>query len=234
MADLRASDVTLLPPIVEPRKIMCIGLNYRSHALEAGHDIPKFPTVFFRMANAQVGHGAPLMRPHVSEQFDFEGELAVVIGKPGRNVSEAHAYEYVAGYTCFNDGSVRDWQRRASQWGPGKNFPASGACGPCLVTADEIADPPQLELITRLNGQIMQRANISDLIFGIPALIAYCSTFTELQVGDLIVTGTPGGVGGARNPPLWMTRGDLIEVSISGIGTLANRVADETPPATEV
>jgi 2-keto-4-pentenoate hydratase/2-oxohepta-3-ene-1,7-dioic acid hydratase in catechol pathway len=226
-ADFSLAEVNMLPPIVEPRKILCVGLNYRSHVLEAGHEIPKFPTIFLRTANSQVGHGAPLIRPLISYQYDYEGELAVVIGKGGRHIPAASATRHIAGYTCYNDGSVRDWQRRASQWGPGKNFTASGACGPWLVTVDEIPDPGVLELTTKVNGAVMQRAAISDLIFSVSALIAYCSEFAELESGDLIVTGTPGGVGGARTPPVWLQAGDRVEVSVSGIGTLSNVVEDE-------
>jgi 2-keto-4-pentenoate hydratase/2-oxohepta-3-ene-1,7-dioic acid hydratase in catechol pathway len=208
---------------------LCIGLNYRSHVVEAGHEIPKFPTLFLRVASSQVGHGASLIRPQVSDQYDFEGELAVVIGKGGRRISASSASGHIAGFTCYNDGSVRDWQRHTSQWGPGKNFTDSGACGPWLVTPDEIPDPDTMELTTKVNGKVMQRAAISDLIFGIPALIAYCSEFAELQSGDLIVTGTPGGVGGARTPPVWLRAGDHVEVSVSGVGTLSNVVEDEEP-----
>jgi len=221
------SEVKLLPPIVEPRKILCVGLNYRTHAIEAGHEIPKHPAIFFRVANSQVGHRTPLIRPLISDQYDFEGELAIVIGKRCRHVKESEAFAFVAGYTCYNDGSVRDWQRHSTQWGPGKNFLASGACGPWIVTADEITNPGAIELVTRLNGMVMQHARVEDLIFDIPTLISYCSTFTELQVGDLIVTGTPGGVGGARKPPIWLRDGDLIEVEASGIGLLSNHVQDE-------
>jgi 2-keto-4-pentenoate hydratase/2-oxohepta-3-ene-1,7-dioic acid hydratase in catechol pathway len=221
------ANVAFLPPIPNPDKIICVGLNYLSHILEGGREPPKQPTIFTRWANTQVGHGQPIVRPSVSETLDFEGELAVVIGKPARHVTEAKAMEYIAGYSCYNDGSVREWQRHSSQFGPGKNFPATGGFGPYLVTPDEAGDVTTATLITRLNGEVMQRGTIDDLVFTIPKLIAYCSTFTELVPGDVIITGTTGGVGAYRTPPVWMKPGDTVEVEITGIGTLRNPVTQE-------
>jgi len=220
--------ITLLPVITNPRKILCVGINYASHIAETGRETPTHPMLFPRYAASQVAHGAPMLRPPESEKFDFEGELAVVIGKPGRRISTQSAFEHIAGYSCYNDGTIRDWQRHSTQFMPGKTWPGTGAFGPWLVTTDEISDPSTLELTTRLNGEVMQHAPISDLVFDIPKLIEYCSTFVLLETGDVIITGTTGGVGAFRKPPVWMKDGDLIEVEISSIGTLANPVKDET------
>ncbi|MGI8960876.1 MAG: fumarylacetoacetate hydrolase family protein [Bryobacteraceae bacterium] len=225
--DLRLDEVTYAPAVPNPDKILCVGINYLHHQQETGHKLPEHPLIFARFANSQVGHGQPIIRPRVSEQLDFEGELAVVIGRAGRHISEADALSFVAGYAAYNDGSVRDWQRHASQFTPGKNFVGTGAFGPWLVTPDEVPGVLHTSLVTRLNGQEMQRATTDDLIFGIPALIAYCSTFTELVPGDTIMTGTPGGVGAFRDPPLWMKPGDVVEVEIEGIGILRNSVMEE-------
>lgn len=226
-ADVSLGDVAFLPPVLKPDKILCIGVNYKKHVLEMGRELPKRPWVFVRFANSFVGHGAEMIRPAVSENYDFEGELAVVIGRSAHRVPAADAMEYVAGYCCLNDGSIRDYQRHSSQFTAGKNFLHSGSMGPCLVTKDEIGDVERLQLETRLNGELMQSSSTGDLIFDIPALIEYCSTFTRLEPGDVIATGTPGGVGAARTPPVWMKPGDTIEVSISGIGDLQNTIADE-------
>jgi 2-keto-4-pentenoate hydratase/2-oxohepta-3-ene-1,7-dioic acid hydratase in catechol pathway len=193
-----------------------------------GRERPTHPVLFVRFADSVVGHGAPLLKPLASEQFDYEGELAVVIGKRARRVQRERAFDYVAGYTCFNDGSIRDYQRHSQQFTPGKNFHHSGSFGPWLVTTDEIADPHALELTTRLNGQVVQRESVGELCFDIPQLIEYCSTWTQLEPGDVIITGTPGGVGAERTPPLWMKAGDTIEVELSQIGTLRNPVVAET------
>lgn len=225
--DLRLDEITHAPAIPNPDKIFCVGINYLHHQQETGHTLPEHPLIFTRFANSQVGHEQPIIRPRVSEQLDFEGELAVVIGRAGRHISESDALSFVAGYAAYNDGSVRDWQRHSSQFTPGKNFVGTGAFGPWLVTPDEIPGVLRTTLVTRLNGQEVQRATTDDLIFGIPALIAYCSTFTELVPGDTIITGTPGGVGAFRDPPLWMRPGDVVEVEIGGIGVLRNRVAGE-------
>ncbi len=219
--------VTFLPVIPDPDKILCVGLNYATHVAEGGREPPEYPMLFPRYANTQVGHGEPLIRPKASEHFDFEGELAFVIGKAARHVPQAEALDYVAGYACYNDGSVRDWQRHTSQFLPGKNFVGTGGFGPWLVTADEIPDPTVMTLTTRLNGEEMQRATTDDLIFGVARLIEYISTFTELVPGDVVATGTTGGVGAYREPPVWMKAGDTVEVEISGIGTLRNTVVDE-------
>ncbi|MGI4797855.1 MAG: fumarylacetoacetate hydrolase family protein [Janthinobacterium lividum] len=223
----KLSAVSFLPPIPDPDKIICIGLNYLTHILEGGRPKPEKPTVFTRWANSQVGHDQAIVRPKVSETLDFEAELAVVIGTPARHVSEADAMGVVAGYSCYNDGSVRDWQRHSSQFGPGKNFPKTGGFGPYLVTPDEAGDVARASLVCRLNGEEMQRATTDDLVFTIPTLIAYCSTFTELVPGDVIITGTTGGVGAYRTPPVWMKPGDVVEVEISGVGLLRNTVIQE-------
>ncbi len=218
---------TLLAPIANPDKIICIGLNYKSHVAETGRTDAAYPTIFTRFSNTQVGHGQPLIRPKSSEKFDYEGEVVVIIGKKGRHIAKEDALKYVGGYSCYNDGSVRDWQRHTTQFTPGKNFPGTGGFGPWIVTADEIKDPSQMTLVTRLNGQELQRATTDLLIFDIPTLINYCSGFTELLPGDLIVSGTPGGVGFVRNPPIFMKPGDICEIEIDKIGVLSNGIADE-------
>ncbi len=219
--------VQFLPLIPDPDKILCVGVNYRPHIEEMGRDVPDYPVVFVRFPGSLVGHGQPIIRPQVSERFDFEGELAIVIGKSARHVNRADALDYIAGYCCFMDGSVRDWQSHTMQFTPGKNFARSGSMGPCLVTSDEIQDPAALTLTTHVNGELMQEGRLADLVFDIPALIEYCSTFAELLPGDVIATGTPGGVGAARTPPVWLKQGDLVEVCIPGIGQLSNPVRDE-------
>lgn len=224
-ASLSPSDVRLLPPIGNPRKIFCVGLNYKSHVAETKRPDAEHPAIFVRFADSLIADGAPLQYPTgKSEKFDYEGELAVVIGKPGQDIAEADAMAYIAGYACFNDATVRDWQRHTHQWTPGKNFPGTGAFGPVLVTADEVADITKSVLTTRLNGNVMQQAPLSDLIFTLPVIISYLSRFTRLNPGDVIATGTPGGVGDRREPPLYMKPGDVVEVEISGIGLLRNTV----------
>lgn len=225
--DVALSDVELLPVIPNPAKIFCVGVNYRTHLAETGRPVTEQPMIFTRFANSQIGHLAPIVRPRASEQLDFEGELAVVIGRRGRHVEAASAHTLVAGYSCYNDGTLRDWQRHTSQFIPGKNFVGTGAFGPWLVTPDEFGPVESATLVTRLNGSEMQRARLDDLIFGVADLIAYCSTFTELEPGDVIVTGTTGGVGAYRTPPVWMKPGDTVEVEIAGIGTLRNPVVAE-------
>jgi 2-keto-4-pentenoate hydratase/2-oxohepta-3-ene-1,7-dioic acid hydratase in catechol pathway len=220
-------NITWLPVIPNPDKILCIGLNYETHRKETGRSEVENPTVFGRFANSQTGHLANIIRPRVSKDLDFEGELALIIGKPGRYVSRASAWDHIAGYACYNEGSVRDFQRHTHQFTPGKNFPDTGAFGPWMVTPDEAGDLAPLRLQTRLNGQVVQDATISQMIFGIPQQIEYCSSFTRLEPGDVIVTGTPGGVGSRRTPPLWMKPGDVVEVEIDRIGLLRNGVADE-------
>jgi 2-keto-4-pentenoate hydratase/2-oxohepta-3-ene-1,7-dioic acid hydratase in catechol pathway len=221
------ADITFLPVIENPGKVLCIGINYATHVRETGREMPTYPMIFTRFADSQVAHLQPIIRPKASHKLDFEGELAVVIGKTARHVKAADALEYVAGYACYNDGSVRDWQKHTIQFVQGKNFPDTGGFGPWLVTSDEIGDPQDLELTTRLNGQVMQHTRTSDMIFDVRHLIEYCSTFTELAPGDVIVSGTTGGVGAFREPPVWMKPGDTVEVEISGIGILRNSIADE-------
>jgi 2-keto-4-pentenoate hydratase/2-oxohepta-3-ene-1,7-dioic acid hydratase in catechol pathway len=221
------SDITWLPVIPNPDKILCIGLNYEMHRKETGRAEVENPTVFGRFANSQTGHLCDIIRPRVSTALDFEGELALVIGKAGRYIKRQDAWQHIAGYACYNEGSVRDFQRHTHQYTPGKNFPSTGAFGPWLVTSDEIDDVGPLRLQTRLNGEVVQDATISEMIFDIPRQIEYCSTFTRLEPGDVIATGTPGGVGSRRTPPLWMKPGDIVEVEIDRIGLLRNGVADE-------
>lgn len=228
--DLRQDDVRFLPVIPNPGKIWCIGVNYADHLEETKIGRAAHPTVFMRYAQSQVGHGEDMLLPPEATQFDFEGEVALVIGRGGRRIPPERAWEHVAGYACYNDGSLRDWQFHTTQWGPGKNFAATGAFGPWLTTADEIdAQAQSLVLTTRLNGQVVQHADTSLLIFPIPELIAYCSTLLPLDPGDVIVTGTPGGVGMAREPRLFMQPGDVVEVEVSGVGTLRNVVRAEVP-----
>ena len=231
-ADHPLAGVELLPTVPDPDKIFCIGVNYATHLAESGHPTPSHPMIFTRFANSQVGSGQPMIRPPESERFDYEGELAVIIGKSGRRISRERAMEHVAGYACYNDGSIRDWQRHTSQFTPGKNFLGTGGFGPWMVTTDEIPDVSKQRIATRVNGMEVQAAPLSDLVFDVPALIAYCSTFTELVPGDVVVTGTTGGVGAYRVPPLWLKHGDVVEVEVSGIGILRNPVKDEVAAAT--
>jgi len=219
--------IQYLPVVPDADKLLCVGLNYATHVAEGGREPPKQPMIFVRFNNSVVGHKQALVRPKASEKFDFEGELVVIIGKTCRHVAKADWQSVVAGYTCFNDGSIRDWQRHTTQFTPGKNFYQSGAFGPYMITPDEVGDVTTKELITRLNGEVMQHAPINDLLFDIPTLINYCSTFTQLEPGDAIVTGTTGGVGYARTPPVWMKPGDTIEIEVTGVGVLTNSIADE-------
>ena len=223
--DRKLSAIKFLPVIPQPGKILCDGINYRSHAAEMARELPKQPSMFIRFADTLVGHGGELICPKVSDHFDFEGELALVIGKGGRHVAAERALKYVAGYTCFVDGSVRDYQKFSVT--SGKNFPGTGPLGPWLVTRDEIPDPGRLTLTTRLNGKEVQHATTDLLIYSIPQIIAFCSDFTALAPGDVISTGTPEGVGHGRKPPLWMKAGDTLEVEITGIGVLRAQVVDE-------
>ncbi len=225
--DAYLNEVTLLPPIPDPDKIVCVGLNYEAHRIETGRDKMKYPVLFTRWADTQVAHGYPLVKPLESDKFDFEGELAVVIGKGGRRIPEDKAMEHVAGYSCYHDGSVRDWQGHSPQFTPGKNFPGTAGFGPWIVSPDEAPPPAQMTLTTTLNGAEMQRSSVSDLIFSVPYLVSYISRFTALAPGDVIATGTPGGVGYARKPPIYMKVGDVAEVTITGVGTLVNPVIAE-------
>lgn len=227
-AAIAQRDIRFLPVIPRPEKIVCVLRNY--HEPDAGPDAPPppaFPPIFLRVWRSQVGHLEPVIRPHVSTQLDFEGELAVIIGKAGRHIPAEAALAHVAGYSIYNDVSVRDWQRHAQQIASGKNFVGTGPFGPWMVTADEIPNPAGLALFTRLNGETVQASDTSHLIFDVPALIAYCSTIFDLVPGDVIVTGTPAGAGFTRKPPLYLKPGDRIEVEIAGIGTLSNDVIDE-------
>lgn len=223
-APVTMSDVTLLSPVQNPDKIICIGLNYMTHIKETGRDKPAKPSIFTRYPSSVVGHEQPLIRPEASDWFDYEGELAVIIGKPGRNIAPQDAMSHVGGYSCFNDGSIRDYQRHTSQFWAGKNFDDSGSMGPWLVTADELTAPEAQVMETRLNGEVVQSTSIADLAFNISELIAYLSIVTKLLPGDVIATGTPSGVGFFRDPKLFMKPGDRVEVEISGIGTLANPI----------
>jgi 2-keto-4-pentenoate hydratase/2-oxohepta-3-ene-1,7-dioic acid hydratase in catechol pathway len=226
-ATLALAEVTLLPVIPDPGKIFCVGHNYETHRQETGRAKVDHPSIFTRFADTLTAHGQPIVRPRVSTDLDFEGELAVVIGKGGRYISEADALAHVAGYACFNDASVRDWQWHTSQFTPGKNFPGTGGFGPWLVTPDEAGDLLQTHVVTRLNGEVVQDQPIGEMIFPIPKIIAYLSSFTALSPGDVIATGTPGGVGAKRTPPLWMKPGDRVQVEIGVVGVLENRVVDE-------
>jgi 2-keto-4-pentenoate hydratase/2-oxohepta-3-ene-1,7-dioic acid hydratase in catechol pathway len=220
-------DVTLLPVIPNPDKIFCVGLNYATHVAETGREQKEFPAIFTRWADTLIADGAPMVRPPESVRFDYEGELAIVIGKGGRRISKEDAASHIAGYSIFNDGSLRDWQRHNIQFTPGKNFPGTGGFGPALVTPEEIEDLGSQRVQTRLNGELVQDQPISDMIWDIATVIEYCSGFTTLMPGDVIATGTPGGVGDKRTPPLYMKAGDVVEVSIEVIGTLRNDVVDE-------
>lgn len=233
-ADYRIDEAVLLPVVPNPGKIFCVGLNYLAHRVEGQHkpDAP-VPTIFVRFPDSQVGHERPMVCPRESDQFDFEAEMAVVIGRGGRRIAETDAWSHVAGISAYNDGSVRDWQLATpptSQWAPGKNFPSTGAFGPWLVTPDELPPSRTLALRCRLNGQEMQSTTTDLMIFPVPKLIAFLSTFTTLHPGDVVVTGTPGGVGLRRNPPVWMKHGDVVEVELEGVGVLRNPIVKEAGP----
>jgi 2-keto-4-pentenoate hydratase/2-oxohepta-3-ene-1,7-dioic acid hydratase in catechol pathway len=223
--DHKLSDIKFLPVISNPEKILCVGINYKSHAAEQGHEAPKLPNIFTKFVNTLVAHEGEMLRPKASTSFDFEGELALVIGKGGRHIKAADALNHVAGYTCFCDGSVRDFTKYSLV--ASKNFPGTSPLGPWMVTSDEIPDPTKLTLVTRLNGKEMQRSGTDMLIHSIPAIIEFCSVFTPLAPGDIIATGTPEGIGAKQNPPVWMKVGDVLEIEISSIGTLRNKIVDE-------
>ena len=221
------SDITFIPVIPDPGKILCIGLNYEKHRKETQRPESEFPTIFTRFPDTQVAHRESIIKPKVSERVDFEGELAVIIGKGGKNIPEAEAMESVVGFSCYNDVSIRDYQRHTSQFIPGKNFSKTGCFGPFLTMASSIANYEDLSIRTLLNGKTVQDAKLDQLIFSIPELISYISTFTPLVPGDVIVSGTPGGVGDRRDPPLYMEKGDIVEVEISQVGKLVNPILDE-------
>ncbi|CCE96925.1 putative fumarylacetoacetate (FAA) hydrolase [Sinorhizobium fredii HH103] len=225
--DFALDAIRYLPVIPNPSKVLCVATNYyEPQEVIAGR--PEYPLLFSRFAASQTGHDEPLAKPDVSEKFDYEGELAVIIGRTGRHIAEADALTHVAGYTCFNDGSVRDWKKHSTQFTAGKNFARTAGFGPWMVSADELTDPTGLALTTRVNGEVRQSNNTSRLIFSIPWLISYVSQFTLLEPGDVIVTGTPSGFGSSRNPPVFLNAGDVVEVEIDRIGTLRNTVASET------
>jgi len=227
-AQMRFSAARLLPPVPNPGKIVCVGLNYVDHAVEIDpRNLPDYPTFFGRMATTLVAHNEPILRPSVSDKLDFEGEVAVVIGKSGRMIAASEALRHVGGYALFNEGSVRDYQFRTSQWFLGKNFDATGAFGPELCTPEEL--PPGargLFLATRVNGRVMQEATTSDMLFGVAELIAGLSEAMTLHPGDVIVAGTPSGVGFAQKPPYFLKPGDVCEIELEGYGVLRNPVAD--------
>ncbi|MFT3819557.1 MAG: fumarylacetoacetate hydrolase family protein [Rubrivivax sp.] len=221
------SSLHFLPPLATPPKIVCIGLNYADHTSETGSQIPDYPVVFGRYASSLIGHDAPIVRPRSSQQLDYEGEFVAVIGRGGRDIPKAQALDHVAGYSVFNDASIRDYQLRTSQWTVGKNFDATGAFGPYFVTADELpAGAAGLSIRTLLNGQVVQQASTTDMLFDVATLVSVLSEVFTWEPGDVIVTGTPAGVGLARKPPLWMKPGDICEVAVEGIGTLRNPVIE--------
>lgn len=228
--DLALSALTLLPPVPEPGKVICVATNFH----EEGKTAPAFPLVFTRFAELLVGHGAPLLKPAVSERYDYEGEMAVVVGLPGDRIAPGDAMRHVAGYACFNDGSVRDWQRHSTQFTPGKNFRQSGSFGPWLVCRSERPEPLAGTLQTRVNGVVKQEIALGRMIFDPAWLIAYASTFTPLAPGDVIVTGTPGGFGATRTPPEFLQPGDRVEVEITGLGLLSNPVAQDSDPRGDI
>ena len=224
--DYKESDITWLPVIPNPDKIVCVGLNYQEHVAETGRDNTEQPAIFLRLPESQVGHRQPIVRPRESTHLDFEAEIALIIGKVGRRISQKDSWSHIAGYSCYNDGSVRDWQRHTVQWTAGKNFARTGGFGPWMVTADEIPPDTVLTLSCRLNGERMQHANTQQMIFRIPKILEYVSTWTTLAPGDVIVTGMPGGVGARRTPPVWMKPGDKVEIEIDKVGVLENSIAD--------
>ena len=226
-ADFPLDEVTFLPLIPNASKVICVAVNYLAHAREAGRTIGDYPVLFHRHAQTQVGHQQPLLVPKSSEQLDFEGEIAVVLGKGGAHIEPENALDHVAGYACYNEGSVRDWQFHVHQYSMGKNFNATGGFGPWLVTTDDIPDPDALTVTTRLNGEQMQFGQFNDVAFNIPTLISYVSRALPWCAGDVIVTGTPGGVGFKRQPPIFLKEGDVVEVEVNLVGTLVNTVANE-------
>jgi 2-keto-4-pentenoate hydratase/2-oxohepta-3-ene-1,7-dioic acid hydratase in catechol pathway len=225
--DFKLDQITFDPVITNPGKIVCVGLNYHEHLNETGLGKHPYPSIFTRWADTQVGHLQPMIRPKGSDNFDYEAELVVVIGKGGRYITEADAIKQAAGFSCYNEGSIRDYQRHTSQWTPGKNFPGTGAFGPFLVTPDEVGELKGKKIQTRLNGKVEQSSTLDMMIHSPAKLIEYISSFTALSAGDVIVTGTPGGVGWVRTPSLWMKPGDSVEVEIDGVGLLKNTIVLE-------
>jgi len=216
------------PAVADSARILCVGLNYEEHRVEAGRNRTAHPTIFLRLPSSQTGHECPIVVPaELPEGLDFEGEIAIIIGRGGRRIPAVQAWSHVFGYAPYNDASARAWQAHSTQWTAGKNFPHTGAFGPWITSSDELGDNPLLTLTTRLNGDVMQHADTGMMLFPIPELIAYASTFTTLEPGDVIVTGTPGGVGFKRNPPVLMRDGDVVEIEVSGVGTLRNVVRKE-------
>jgi 2-keto-4-pentenoate hydratase/2-oxohepta-3-ene-1,7-dioic acid hydratase in catechol pathway len=224
-------ELELLPVVPRPAKVLCVGLNFETHRRETGRDATAHPTIFTRFADTLVGHDRPLVLPRASDRLDYEGEIALVVGRPARAVAPADALDVVAGYTLFQDATLRDFQNHTGQFTPGKNFPATGGLGPVLVTADEVGDPRALELTTTVNGEERQRGRLDDLTFDVPAIVAYCSTWTALAPGDVIAIGTPGGIGSRMDPPRWLAAGDVVEVAAPGLGVLRNPVAAESAQA---
>ena len=223
--EIDTSAIEYLPPLPFPEKVICVGLNYKDHATESGFEVPKYPALFGRFPSSLIGHGAPIVRPKVSEQLDYEGELVAVVGKAGRNIPKERALEHVAGYSIFNDASIRDYQFKSAQWMIGKNFDSTGAFGPVFVTADELEPGAKgLRLTTRLNGVELQSASTSDMIFDVATQISLLSDAMLLKPGDVFVTGTPSGIGLARDPKIFMKPGDVCEVEIEGIGLLSNPI----------
>ena len=227
-ADFPIEEIEFLPLIPNARKIICVAVNYLAHAREADRTIGEHPVLFHRHTQTQVGHQQPLLVPKASHQLDFEGEIAVILGKGGAHIKPEDAMDHVAGYSCYNEGSVRDWQFHVHQYSMGKNFNATGGFGPWLVTTDDIPDPDALTVTTRLNGEQMQFGEFNDVAFNIPTLISYVSRALPWCAGDVIVTGTPGGVGFKRTPPIFLTEGDSVEVDVNLVGTLVNSVQNET------
>lgn len=224
---LNFADLELLPVIPNPDKILCVGLNYKDHLEESGRASTDMPAIFLRVPSSQVAHGQPIVRPPESHRLDYECEIAIIIGQGGRRITEADAWRHVAGYSCYNDGSIRDWQNHTTQWTAGKNYWRTGGFGPWMVTADEIKPGQRLTVSTRLNGVELQKSHTDLMIHSIPRLIHYISSFTPLLPGDVIVTGTPGGVGNKRTPQLFMKHGDVVEIEIDAVGVLRNTVRDE-------
>lgn len=223
-ARIPLDDIEFLPPIPNPSKVLCVGLNYLEHQQESGRGGEDQPTIFVRFGGAQIGHEGTMLRPKESATLDFEGEIALVIGLNGRRIPKEKFLDHVFGFSCYNDGSVREYQHHTSQFTPGKNFVQTGGFGPWIATVDEISDFADMELLTHLNGELMQHAWSSDMVFDFASIVNYCSTFIDLEPGDVIVTGTPGGVGAMRSPPIFMDEGDIISVTVRPIGTLTNTI----------